>query len=485
MKNKIIKAASVITALMLASCNTYTLLPSVTYAAEQSAQSEAFVTIPEGTFASNGMLTITYDPEKIKVTGTTSGDMLKGVMNSANIREGKITFGFASIKPVDISGNILKITYEGNEGTSPFTMNVNELITLDDKGNELSVDTSGIYVKTDIPHEAEFDLSYSSSGSNITATLGFPEGTKVTNGVITVNYDKNKLKFLDGAPEKALENGMAEFHETQDGQIKIVFIDTTEINGGKALSLNFKALAESSDISVYADEFFFTDKDGKSKSIPVKPAYCSVKADKTVTAAKLSIFPSEPDDPENPTSKVAVTANIPAGTGVTNGVLTLSYDPEVISVSDITPGGSLENAMTAINEISEGTVKIVFISSDPINDEGWISFECTGKKDGTAAVSINADEFFATSIDGIADPIPVENAEVMFNISSFKETQLKYDINGDGDVSAPDLIVMSACIFSPDSVKPEVLKRADLNKNGIVNVFDMIRLKKYLLSYLG
>ncbi len=478
MTNKIIKTASLITALTLACCNPVVIMPHTAYAAEQSTQAEAFITVPEGTFASNGMFTVTYDPQKVTVTDAKAGDMITGGMNIANIKNGKVTFAFVNTKPMDISGNILKITYETDGSPSPFSLKINELITLDEKGNELGVDRSGISIAADTAkNEPEFSLSCSSSGSTVKATLSFPENTDVTNGVIVVNYDEQKLKYLNGSAESSLENGMFEINKVSEGQIKIAFINTKAISGGEAFSLNFEALSKYSQISAQAEEFFYTDANGESTSITVKPASCSVEADDTAYA-KLSISLPGSYSAFDPPSNITASVNIPEKTGVTNGVLTLSYNPEEVSISKSVLGGSLENAMVEINEISEGVVKIAFINPDPINEKGWISFDLTGKKDCFTTVQINADEFLATGKDGVAVPIPVESGSAYICILS----SIKYDINGDGTVSSPDLIALRNCIFSPESVTPEVLKRADLNNNDTVNVFDMIRLKNYLLS---
>lgn len=56
------------------------------------------------------------------------------------------------------------------------------------------------------------------------------------------------------------------------------------------------------------------------------------------------------------------------------------------------------------------------------------------------------------------------------------------DINGDKEAGAADLVIMEKFLLGAESMTAEQCERADLIKDGVIDIFDLIRLRKVILS---
>lgn len=67
----------------------------------------------------------------------------------------------------------------------------------------------------------------------------------------------------------------------------------------------------------------------------------------------------------------------------------------------------------------------------------------------------------------------------------FSITPKDYDLDGDGILTAVDLVYEKKCILDSKSVAEDIYKRADVNEDEKVNVFDLTRLKQAFLKKIS
>lgn len=62
------------------------------------------------------------------------------------------------------------------------------------------------------------------------------------------------------------------------------------------------------------------------------------------------------------------------------------------------------------------------------------------------------------------------------------------DINGDGKINIEDVVICQlAILHGTEMLTPEEITRADVNKDGIVNINDLIKIRNHIsgISLLG
>ena len=78
---------------------------------------------------------------------------------------------------------------------------------------------------------------------------------------------------------------------------------------------------------------------------------------------------------------------------------------------------------------------------------------------------------------------PSENTDPVFDIAPAKA--LKGDINADGQVNVTDAVILQKFILGDKSAKISDAKAADICEDGVIDIFDMIQMKKLLVSNTG
>ena len=76
-----------------------------------------------------------------------------------------------------------------------------------------------------------------------------------------------------------------------------------------------------------------------------------------------------------------------------------------------------------------------------------------------------------------------ENTDPVFDIAPAKA--LKGDINSDGQVNVTDAVILQKFILGDKSAKISDAKAADICEDGVIDIFDMIQMKKLLVSTTG
>lgn len=284
---------SLATALLLVAgqniaCCTYAEESSVISAVSTETVS---ISLTEETPVANGMITVKNDAEKLKLENAKAGASLKSGMNAVRTEECKVVLGFAFSKVITVEGTLLELEFtriSGDEDISELcSFTVDELVSVDNEGKEYNVDTKLVKFSENAPVVSVTD-KVSEETSTPQVMLNISGNTSVTNGVFTVRYDADIVKYEKGTVCEAFEGAMAEVNEVQPGKIMIAFIKSDGVSlGGKAVKLSFTGLSEGqakTELSV--TEFTKIPVSGDVVSIPVQ-----------VVNSNISVF--APEETEN------------------------------------------------------------------------------------------------------------------------------------------------------------------------------------------
>jgi hypothetical protein len=111
-------------------------------------------------------------------------------------------------------------------------------------------------------------------------------------------------------------------------------------------------------------------------------------------------------------------------------------------------------------------------------DTGPAHGSLTFNADGTFAYVpeagfIGVDTFRYHTTDGVLDSLPVV---VRIGVGTGMPSEIVEDVNRDGMVSATDVASIVAS-YSQEVDSDEVFRRADLNRDGVINLIDAIRVR--------
>lgn len=441
------------------------------------------VVIPENTYVTNGMFTITYDTDKLTLVSAEAGASFSGVLTAVNTRTpGTVTLGFVSAKPFNAGGNALELSFERKSGSESISdlcsLTVNEFVGEDGSGKETAVDSEKIKLEAAASEMTVSASEITSDGTDIIADISFSGNPGVTNGVITVKYDPSVIKFEEASAGQMLKNAVFEANGAQAGTVRIAFISSKAVTeNGTAFSIKFSAVADGvSEVGLELNEFESSSVSGAVSRINASAVPGSV----TVSSAKaeLSVSASVSED-----GKVSALVSIPEKTGVTNGVISVSYDPAVLKFESASACGVFEKAIAEANETVPGTVKIAFISSTGITAGGEaVKLEFSSSDSSDTEITVDTEEFSGISADGNVHRINTVpgSCTVKFG-SEGSEPFDKYDINSDGRVTAIDILYFKRVIFEVEE-DAQICRKADINGDGTVDVLDLMRLQRFIIN---
>lgn len=480
------KMLSLIAALMIIATQTpYAYIQPESVMAEQTEQIESVsINISELTEITNGMITVTYDNTKLLLKSSKAGDTLSSAMCAVSNKEGKVTIGFVSSKVISLEGSLLDIEFERISGTEDISelcsFEINEFISLDKDGKEYNASTDSVKLVSDTVKESAVVSvvgKISEETSLPQVMLNISENTNATNGVFTVKYDPEIIKFENGSVCKAFEGVMAEINEVSPGTIKIAFINNTAISaGGDMIQLDFSAVSEGNTALEVEVNELCNISDDSAKDIICKTISGSLTIDK-VEKSKITLT----DATAEVSGKADIFVSLPENTGVTNGSMMLEYDTKLVKFDSSEICEAFEGVMAEVNEVEPGKIMIAFIKSDGISIGGnALKLSFTAIAEGETSLALSVKEFSKISVTGDISDIPVETANGKITVTVSEEVE--YDVDGNGVVSAIDLVYVQKCILDSLNVTPDIYRRADVNKNGEVNIFDLIRLKQIMLE---
>jgi hypothetical protein len=224
---------------------------------------------------------------------------------------------------------------------------------------------------------------------------------------MTVEYDADKLEYVDGAPGSIVTNPDVNFgiNKAADGKIKLLFLDYTMDNGaitkdGVFVNLTFKiksGLADGTVASVTKTTATFGDKDLATLNVVITNG--SVKVGKTTATptTTTSVVTPTPTTTNTTVTSTPATADgtkvvignvtgeagkevvvpitiegIPAS-GVATADMTVEYDADKLEYVSGAPGSIVTNPDVnfGINKAADGKIKLLFL--DYTMDKGYIS----------------------------------------------------------------------------------------------------------------
>lgn len=314
---KILSYITAASLLMAQPCTVYSAETAVSESDEVFTES-IFVFAYDTVSVTNGKFTFTYDAEQFKATEVILCESLEKTLNVINTNEpGKIVIAFASAAPVTVDDYFAEVKFERISGDGHAVMytdfSTDELVTVDENGADINLpeETANIGWSS---YGDLFMLSDGKPNSDGTATVSVKSSSDFTftNGILTVTFNPEELKFESGALGEELKGVMAEINEEKPGTVKIAFISSSKINySGEFVKLTFRSLKSgTAEVTLNADEVL--DVDSRGKEFPV---FCneSVSSVTAVTPPQEEVSCDVDDDGSVSTADIITLARIIAG----------------------------------------------------------------------------------------------------------------------------------------------------------------------------
>ena len=205
---------------------------------------KVFIDSTEKVTATNGMFSLHYESEKVKVIGIKQCDGFGNMTVACGTKEpGKIVVGFMSAEPVELSGTLMEIECEFETGYEDKLISgsmVEEFETENEAGETVAIDPAVLAVSQITPTlGAEFEPEYTETdeNGNIAVVLKlFNEGS-VTNGVFHFEYDPEIMKYSGSAASEKFKNYIVEVNETEPGKLAIAIAGTDPVTVEDDLAL--------------------------------------------------------------------------------------------------------------------------------------------------------------------------------------------------------------------------------------------------------
>lgn len=160
-----------------------------------------------------------------------------------------------------------------------------------------------------------------------------------------------------------------------------------------------------------------------------------------------------------------------------SATLTLSYDPSVVEVTNVTNGNVPNSTLTwSVNE-SRGRVTLLLTTTarpgtSGEHDFARVSFRAVGALGSTSALDLNVEE--VVDSDGIAFSTPPMVGDATFRAG------LLGDADGDGDIDAQDAIAIAEAVVGRRAIGSLVASSADVSGDGRVTGRDAMLIRQFL-----
>jgi len=307
--------------------------------------------------------------------------------------------------------------------------------------------------------------------------------TSVTNGKFTITYDTDKLTLIS-AGQGNVSGILTAVNTDIPGKIICAFASDEPVitDFQEFLTASFSCdsiyLNDTDLVSLKVNELVTENEKGEDVILPSDAL--SVVFRQYDSYASLS---DAETDPEGNAQTYIQLDHVPA---FTNGAFTVTYDPAEAKFAGGEACGILKNALYDINETEPGKIKIAFISSTPVRENGpAVRLSFTGVKNDSLEADITVDEFYRIDESGTENRICVFPAgdymsDVFPGINpgdpSESVSPEKCDINEDGSVTTADIITLIKMITEGSAENGS----ADINGDGNVDSADAVELIKIL-----
>ncbi|MCW7076192.1 MAG: cohesin domain-containing protein [Candidatus Syntrophoarchaeum sp.] len=178
---------------------------------------------------------------------------------------------------------------------------------------------------------------------------------------------------------------------------------------------------------------------------------------------------------------ITVPITIENATNVGSCDLTLSYDPDIVIVSDV-GGGEFDSLQANLEDASDGIIRIgTYQTSSPGLNGDVVLAEVTLMTMGDIESSTTLDLEVTTLKDATPEcnPIPCLVEDGSFTVL------LKGDANGDGRIDMADCMYLAKNILGISGFEQIVEAAVDVNGDGEIDMADCMYLAKHILDIAG
>lgn len=242
------------------------------------------------------------------------------------------------------------------------------------------------------------ETSLTQSEQKELVSLNLKEDITVTNGMFTITYDADKITAENVVLSNAFKGALTAVNQKTPGKIVIGFASSSPLTLSESIADITFSCAEYNDfildyISFTTDELITLDETGSEKNVSTD----GIELVETVSTPYAAVTHTVSDEQGH----LPVYIDIERNSAFTNGLFTVSYDPDMLTFNEGKSCELMENAMCEIRESTPGTIKIAFISDKPVSDTGHaFLLDFTGKKNGETVIDLTADEFSYISENG-------------------------------------------------------------------------------------
>ena len=442
--------------------------------------------------ATNGILTVTYNQDKLSFRDIRLCDSLKNAMTYTKVDvPGKIVIGFVADKPISFKDDMIDITFDFVSGQADSVyciFRVEELETEDDNGavQDISqkslISGTGLFPSIGIAYSSE-NYGYASYYLSASRNCGF------TNGVFTIEYDPETLEYTEVKGCGAFSESMVDAYVIKPGLIKCTVVsDKTISEDGQFLNLRFKILKDgTTEISRTVLELnnvvsendiveYRTDNKPWAVTINVKVSGSPVPAVSKIPAVPYTQPYVTKAPPVTPRTEPAVTT-ADASWVSESPVVTTVVAPETSEVPEVTTVAAPE-----ISETPEATTVVESEISEVPEVTTVAALEISETPEVTTAAEPETSE--VPTVDPTIEPVPTSVTAVPSltppTASPAAPAEAEpFDVNGDGAVNTLDLLKLIKIVIDPNAAKTT---SADLNGDGKIDSEDVLVLKRILMK---
>ncbi|MHC1566065.1 MAG: cohesin domain-containing protein [Candidatus Syntropharchaeales archaeon] len=463
-----------------------TNIPTVTVSVPEyiSGGFEATIEVEDVSNLNSGQFDLTFDPDVINVTDVLDGE-IDGVtipidgwelMSEDTVR---VIFKLPDVETVNGSGWLAKINFEvkGENGdTSELTISEGLLVDYDGEGMDANWNGAALTV---------------AMGPSVTVNA-----PAAASDSFEVQIEIDDVEDLDAAQfDLSFDPNLLAVTSVSDGEIdgEAVPVKRWSLDpadpGKLRVVLDLPGVKGVSGSGVLARIGFDPVGDGVSELVLDNVTLGDINADdiKGVRLESSTVKVTLPGGTVISINDIAAIGTITVPITIENATnvgscdLTLSYDPDIVIVSDV-GGGEFDSLQANLEDASDGVIRIgTYQTSSPGLNGDVVLAEVTLMAMGDMESSTTLDLEVTTLKDATPEcnPIPCLVEDGSFTVL------LKGDANGDGRIDMADCMYLAKNILGISGFEQIVEAAVDVNGDGEIDMADCMYLAKHILDIAG